>query len=113
MRIAVKQNGFSIHFAAASLKADREIVLAAVMQDGRALPYATDRQDDALLVHLAKLKNRGARNWHLLRVKFWLPKYLARWCATAADDCAYFAPDGTAVMAGRGAAAAKRKFEEM
>ena len=70
-------------------------------------------QKDALLCRLAGLATRGQRRWHLLRAKFWLRSGLAWWCATAAEDEAHFAADGAAVMAGRGARAAKRAFDQM
>jgi len=37
---AVRQNGMALRFASAALQADREVVLAAVEQDGSALRHA-------------------------------------------------------------------------
>jgi histidinol phosphatase-like PHP family hydrolase len=39
---AVKQNGLALEYASKELQNDREVVLAAVKQDGRALEYASD-----------------------------------------------------------------------
>ena len=108
------QSGWALLHASAALQGDREVVLAAVVQSGWALEYASDAlRGDALLYRLAGLAARGQRRWHLLRVKFRLRGGLAWWCAVAAEDEAHFAADGTAVMAGRGARAAKRDFDAM
>ena len=37
---AVKQDGRSLEYASAKLRADKEVVLSAVKQDGRSLEYA-------------------------------------------------------------------------
>ena len=115
MLAAVAQDGdFALRFASEALRNDREVVLAAVAQDGCALRLASAALwKDALLCRLAGLATRGQRRWHLLRVKFRLRSGLAWWCALAAEDEAHFAVDGTAVMAGRGARAAKRAFDDM
>jgi len=46
----VRQDGGALYFASAELKADREVVLAAVRQDGHALVYASAelQRDDAV-----------------------------------------------------------------
>ena len=38
---AVRQNGWVLCYASTELRADREVVLAAVQQDGRALEFAS------------------------------------------------------------------------
>ena len=39
---AVKNDGFALEYASEELKADREVVMAAVKNDGDALYFATD-----------------------------------------------------------------------
>ncbi len=58
---AVTQNGETLKFAAEEHKADREIVLAAVTQNGFALLYAaTDLKADREIVLVAVTQNRRA-----------------------------------------------------
>ena len=51
VRAAVAQNGYALEYAAAELKADKEIVATAVAQNGHALYYAAAelKRDPALL----------------------------------------------------------------
>jgi hypothetical protein len=68
---------------------------------------------NALLIRLLATETRGQRNWHICRLKFRMRECLARWCARAAQDAAHFDANGNAVLVGRGALAAKRKWDEM
>ena len=55
---AVRQNGSALVFAAGPLKADRELVLEAVRQDGGALRYAADQlKADPLLTESSVAAN--------------------------------------------------------
>ena len=64
---AVKQDGWSLKFASNGLKADREIVLVAVKQNGDALYYSPKAlQNDPLMKSWAEL-SRPRRNWRKCR----------------------------------------------
>jgi len=57
----VKQDGRALHFTAPALKADREVVLAAVRQNGRALKFASaEMQADREVVLAAVRQNEWA-----------------------------------------------------
>ncbi len=45
---AVKRNGRALYYAAADLKGDREVVIAAVTQDVRALEFASPELQEEL-----------------------------------------------------------------
>ena len=55
---AVQQNGFALKYASEELKKDREIVLAAVRQNGYALEYASELKKDREIV-LAAVRQNG------------------------------------------------------
>ena len=110
----MKQRGFVLHYASDALKADKEVVLEAVKQSRFALHYAADAlQSDALFLRLKRESCRGRRNLHVFKVKFAIRAVVAYWSKVAGKDDAYFDDEGEAVMAGSGARAAKRSFEEM
>jgi hypothetical protein len=102
-------------YASDELKADKEVVTAAVkITGGAALQYASEYlHNDALLERLCRMERRGQRNWHICRLKFRMRECIARWCARAAQDAAHFDANGNAVLVGRGALAAKRKWGEL
>ena len=56
---AVSNDGYALHFAAEELKGDREIVLAAVSQDGRALQWATKELKGDREIVLAAVSDYG------------------------------------------------------
>ena len=110
---AVKQQGGALKHASDALRGDKQVVLAAVKGYGHALEYASDAlKSDALLLRLARLPNRGRRNWHVFKVRFTVRAAIAYWSMLAGKDDAHFDEDGRAVMAGSGALAAKLAFEE-
>ena len=111
---AVKQCGWALQHPLGGLQVDKEVVLAAVKQNGRALKYAAEAlKSDALLLRLARLPNRGRRNWHVFKVRFTVRAAIAYWSMLAGKDDTHFDEDGRAVMAGSGALAAKLAFGEM
>lgn len=72
---------------------------------------------DPLLVHLFKITGRisdtGARRWHVAKLMFKLKMFLVWLYAKSQHNEAHFDPEtGEAVMEGRGAQNARRKFEE-
>tara|TARA_Y100000031_G_scaffold106091_1_gene116854 strand:- start:898 stop:2298 length:1401 start_codon:yes stop_codon:yes gene_type:complete len=56
---AVKQDGYALEYAAKSLKADREVVLKAVKEEGLALEYAAKSLKADREIVLAAVKNNG------------------------------------------------------
>ena len=82
------------------------------MRNGRRQSQKSLRAD-ALLLRLAKLRNRGRRNLHVFKTKFNVRAAVAYWSMLAGKDESHFDETGHAVMQGRGARAAKCAFEEM
>ena len=56
---AVQQNGFALKYASEELKKDREIVLAAVRQNGYALEYASEHLKADRMIVLVAIKNNN------------------------------------------------------
>ncbi|WP_044881509.1 DUF4116 domain-containing protein [Neochlamydia sp. EPS4] len=59
MLAAVKQNGLALQFASRELKEDKEVVLAAVKQNGLALQFASQELKENKEVVLAAVKQNG------------------------------------------------------
>jgi hypothetical protein len=55
----VKKNGFALQYASEELKADREIVVAAVKRDGLALGYVSEGFKDDIEIVLAAVQQNG------------------------------------------------------
>ena len=51
--------GWTLHFASEALRADRDVALAAVAQDGSALEYASDALRDDKEIVLAAVRQNG------------------------------------------------------
>lgn len=64
MRLALTRTGKAIRYAAEELRANKEVVLAAVSQDGHALQYASEElRDDQDIVFRAVTQNASSLKW--------------------------------------------------
>ena len=113
---AVAQNGCALQYASEELRSDKEVVLTAVAQNGNVLNLAwpsVELRNDELLLALSLRKTRARRRWYLALVKVRARELAAWWCMKAAGDDAHFDAEGRARMTGRGAKRAREDFARM
>jgi hypothetical protein len=84
---AVQQNGYELRYASAELKADREVVLAAVQQDGHALRYASAELRADRKVVLAAAQQNGDVLYFYASAELWADREVVL-AAVRQDGCA-------------------------
>jgi hypothetical protein len=87
---AVQQNGRALYYASAELKADREVVLAAVQQDGHALRYASAELRADRKVVLAAVQ----QDWYAFRfasAELWADREFMLAAVQQDGDALYYA----------------------
>ena len=103
------QNGHALYWASKKLRADREVVLAAVTQTGYALGYASKKlQADPHLVSWSKLTLAQSR-WRRLRERFCVLDPIGTYWYQQTMK-ASFTPDGEPQMIGVGAKRARADY---
>ena len=116
MLMVVKVDGMQLQFASDELRADKEVVLAAVTQRAFALQYTSAALQTApLMLRLAEMTSRAKRRWHVLK-RWWLMRNLMAWLigeVAKAEYAAHFDAAGEVVLVGGCARAAKRDWATM
>ena len=106
---AVQRNRFALRWASLALRADKEVVLAAVQQNGDALADASAAlQNDEDILSWANL-SRAQCLWRKFREWHRTERIVEYWVQQTMR--ATFNTDGKAIMQGRGAKRAREEYE--